>query len=156
MINVTAITLTPFNREITMNTKDRIGFVLLGFVIWAAATSVYRMVGSYFFEGSSAQYWLNVIVTGILYSAVSFGLMKWRCIEQKDWLQGAICMALPGMLGEIPILAGFSELMSNMQPETAGRYAAFLFGGYSSLIGFAWLMSTKANSRLASDEQFIR
>jgi hypothetical protein len=155
MISVTAITLTPFNREITMNTKDRIGFVLLGFVIWAAGTSVYRMAGSYFFEGSSAAYWLNVIVTGILYSVVSLGLMKWRRIEQKDWLQGAICMALPGMLGEIPILAGFSELMSNMQPETAGRYAAFLFGGYSSLIGFAWLMSTKANLRLASDKQFI-
>ncbi len=78
MINVTAITLTPFNREITMNTKDRIGFV-----IWAAGTSVYRMAGSYFFEGSSAQYWLNVIVTGILYSAVSLGLMKWRCIEPQ-------------------------------------------------------------------------
>ena len=139
-----------------MNTKDRISFVLLGFVIWAAGTSVYRTAGSYFFEGSSAQYWLNVIVTGILYSAVSLGLMKWRRIEQKDWLQGAICIALPGMLGEIPILADFSELMSSMQPETAGRYAAFLFGGYSSLIGFAWLMSTKANSLLASDEQFIR
>jgi hypothetical protein len=139
-----------------MNTKDRISFVLLGFVIWAAGTSVYRMAGSYFFEGSSAQYWLNVIVTGILYSAVCLGLMKWRRIEQKDWLQGAICIALPGMLGEVPILAGFSELMSNMQPETAGRYAAFLFGGYSSLISLAWLMSTKANSLLTSDEQFIR
>jgi hypothetical protein len=28
-----------------MNTKDRISFVLLGFVIWAAGTSVYRMAG---------------------------------------------------------------------------------------------------------------
>ncbi len=139
-----------------MNTKGRISFVLLGFVIWAAGTSVYRMAGSYFFEGSSAQYWLNVIVIGILYPAVSLGLMKWRRIEQKDWLQGAICIALPGMLGEIPILSSFSELMSSMQPETAGRYAAFLFGGYSSLISSAWLMSTKANLLLASDEQFIR
>ncbi len=136
-----------------MNTKDRIGFVLLGFVIWVAATSVYRMAGSYFFEGSSAQYWLNVIVTGILYSAVSLGLMKWRRIEQKDWLQGAICIALPGMLGEIPILAGFSELMSNMQPATAGRYAAFLFCGYASLIGFAWLMSTKVSPVLTPDSK---
>lgn len=41
--------------------------ILLGFVIWVVATSVYRMAGSYFFEGSSAQYWLNVIVTSILY-----------------------------------------------------------------------------------------
>jgi len=93
-----------------------------------------------------------VIVTGILYSAVSLGLMKLLRIEQKDWLQGAICIALPGMLGEIPILASFSELMISMQPETAGRYAAFLFGGYSSLIISAWLMSTKATSVLVSDE----
>ena len=128
-----------------MNTKNRISFVLLGFVIWAVGTLVYRMTGAYFFEGSSAEYWLNVIVTGILSSAISLGLMKWQRIEQKDWLQGAICIALPGMLGEIPILSSFSELMSNMQPETAGRYAAFLFGGYGSLIGFSWLMSTRAN-----------
>lgn len=135
-----------------MNTKDRISFVLLGIVIWAAGTLVYRLSGSYFFEGSSNQYWLNVIFTGILYSAVSLGLMKLLRIEQKDWLQGAICIALPGMLGEIPILASFSELMISMQPETAGRYAAFLFGGYSSLIISAWLMSTKATSVLVSDE----
>ncbi|MDM9382684.1 DUF5367 family protein [Chlorogloeopsis sp. ULAP01] len=131
-----------------MNTKDRISFVFLGFIIWVAGTLVYRMAGSYFFEGSSIEYWINVIITGILYSAVSLGLMKgWR-IEQKDWLQAAICIALPGMLGEIPILSSFSDLMSNMQPATAGRYAAFLFGGYSSLISFAWLMSAKANLSL--------
>jgi Family of unknown function (DUF5367) len=138
-----------------MNTKDRVGFVLLGFLVWAAGTLVYRMAGSYFFESSDTGYWLNVIVTGVLYAAVSLGMMKWRGIKQKDWLQGAICIALPGMLGEIPILAGFSELMSNMQPETAGRYAAFLFGGYSSLIGCAWLMSAKAGLQSISHEQFI-
>jgi len=114
------------------------------------------MTGSYFFEGSSAKYWLNAIVTGLLYVAVSLGLLKWRRIEQKNWLQGAICIAVPGMLGEIPILSAFSQLMGNMQPETAGRYAAFLFESYASLIGSAWLISTKADSLLASDEQLIR
>jgi Family of unknown function (DUF5367) len=99
------------------------------------------MTDSYFFEGSAAGYWLSVIITGILYAAVSLGLMQWRKIKQKDWLEGAICITLPRMLGEIPILADFSGLMRNMQPETAGRYAAFLFGGYSSLIGVSWLMS---------------
>ena len=137
-----------------MSTKDRIGFISLGFVIWVAATSVYRMTGSSFFEGSAAGYWLNVIFTGVLYAAVSLGLMKWRKIKQKDWLQGAICIAVPGMLGEIPILAGFSELMSNMQPETAGRYAAFLFGGYSTLLGAAWLISAKASSQSPFETRF--
>jgi Family of unknown function (DUF5367) len=150
------ITLTLIlKRKIVMNTKDRVGFVLLGFVVWAAATLVFRMTGSYFFEGAAAGYWLNAIATGILYAAVSLGLMKWWKIKQKDWLQGAICIALPGMLGEIPILADFSGLMSNMQPETAGRYAAFLFGGYSSLIGASWLMSAKAISQSGSDPQLI-
>ncbi|VEP13959.1 conserved membrane hypothetical protein [Hyella patelloides LEGE 07179] len=128
-----------------MNTKNQISFFLLGVFIWAIATIVYRLVGSYFFEGSSFAYWLNVIATGIVFSAVSLGLMKWQHIEAKDWLQGAICLALPGMLGEIPILSSFSQIMSNMQPETAGRYGAFLFGGYGLLIGFAWLISTRAN-----------
>ncbi|MDJ0534471.1 MAG: DUF5367 family protein [Xenococcaceae cyanobacterium MO_207.B15] len=126
-----------------MNTKKRISLLLFGFFIWVVGTVVYRMVGSYLFEASVTEYWLNVIVTGILYSALCLGLMKWHNLEQKDWLQGAICLALPGMLGEIPILSSFSELMSNMQPETAGRYAAFLFGGYGALIGFAWLISVR-------------
>jgi hypothetical protein len=138
-----------------MSTKDKVGFITLGFVIWAAGTSVYRLTGSSFFEGSTAGYWLNVILTGILYTIVALGLMKWRKIKQKDWLQGAICIALPGMLGEIPILASFSELMSNMQPETAGRYAAFLFGGYSTLISIAWFMSAKASSQLISETQLM-
>lgn len=139
-----------------MRTKDRVGLIALGLVIWAAGTSVYRLSGSSFFEGSATGYWLNVGLTGFLYTVVSLGVMKWRKIDQKDWLQGAICIALPGMLGEIPILAGFSELMSNMQPETAGRYAAFLFGGYSTLIGTAWLMSAKASSQPISATQFLR
>ncbi|MCC5605016.1 DUF5367 domain-containing protein [Nostoc favosum] len=138
-----------------MSTKERLGFISLGFVIWAAATLIYRMVGSSFFEGSAAGYWLNVGLTGILYAVVSLGLMKWRKIKQQDWLQGAVCIALPGMLGEIPILAGFSKLMSNMQPETAGRYAAFLFGGYSILIGAAWLLSAKASSQSISNTPFV-
>jgi Family of unknown function (DUF5367) len=126
-----------------MNVKDRISFVLLGFAIWVAGTLIYRIAGSYFFEVSSAQYWLNAIATSIFYAAVALGVMKWRRIDRRDWLQGAICIVLPGMLGEIAILSSFSELMSSMQPETAGRYAAFLFAGYSSLIGSAWLMSAK-------------
>lgn len=126
-----------------MNTKDRLSLVLVGFGIWAAATLAYRQVGSVFFERSVMEYWLNVASTGGLYTLVFVGLMRWRRIETKDWLQGAICIALPGMLGEIPILAGFAGLMSNMHPETAGRYAAFLFSGYSILLGFAWFMATK-------------
>ncbi|WP_238549114.1 DUF5367 domain-containing protein [Acaryochloris marina] len=90
-------------------------------------------------------------MTGILYAVFSLGVMKWRKIEQKDWLQCAIYIALPGMLGNIPILAGFSELMGNMQPETAGRYAAFLFGGYSTLIGTAWFISAKDRSQHISE-----
>jgi Family of unknown function (DUF5367) len=138
-----------------MNNKDRLSFLFIGFVIWAAATSVYRLAGSFFFERSAAEYWLNVIISVILCAVVPLGLLKWRRIKPQDWLQGAICMALPGMLSEIPILFGFAELMNNMQPETAGRYAAYLFACYSSLIGSAWLMSTKASSQSISETRFV-
>lgn len=134
-----------------MNTRDRLSLVLVGFGIWAAATVAYRQVGSIFFERSVMEYWLNVASTGALYTLVFVGLMRWRRIETKDWLQGAICLALPGMLGEIPILAGFAELMSNMQPETAGRYAAFLFSGYSILLGFAWFRAVREVRLLTSE-----
>lgn len=77
--------------------------------------------------------------------------MKWLQIEPKNWLQGAICLALPGMLGEIPILFDFSHVMSDMQPETAGRYAAFLFSGYAAIISVAWFVAIKVDSRLSLD-----
>jgi Family of unknown function (DUF5367) len=139
-----------------MNTRDRVTFVLIGLAIWAAATTVYRLAGSSFFERSTTEYWLNLIVSVTLCAVVPFGLLKWRRVEQKDWLQGAICMALPGMLSEIPILFSFSDLMSNMQPATAGRYAAYLFGCYSSLIASGWLMSSNTSMRSAADAQFPR
>jgi hypothetical protein len=133
-----------------MNTKDGLSLVLVGFGIWAVATVAYRQVGHVFFERSVMVYWLNVVSTGGLYTLVFLGLMRWRRIEVKDWLQGAICIALPGMLGEIPILASFAELMSNMHPETAGRYAAFLFSGYSILLSFAWFMAARGVRATAS------
>ncbi|OKH48909.1 hypothetical protein NIES2101_21480 [Calothrix sp. HK-06] len=130
-----------------MSRKDGIILFSLGLIIWAIGTLVYRIVGSYFFESSTVGYWINVTVTGILYSAIGMGLLKWRRIESEYWLHGAMCLALPGMLGEVAVLSTFSELMVNMQPETAGRYGAFLFGGYSCLIGCAWFMSRKASSQ---------
>ncbi len=139
-----------------MNTKNRVSLVLLGSCVWAAATLVYRLTGTCFFEGSAIGYWLNVMITGILCIVACWGLMKWLKIKQQDWLQGVICIALPGMFGEISILANFSELMSNMQPETAGRYAAFLFAVYSSVIGVAWMMSVQAISQPSSDTQLSR
>ena len=134
-----------------MNAKTRIGLISLGLSIWAMATLIFRAIGSHLFERSALEYWMVAIATGVLCAVVPVGLMKWWRVESKNWLQGAICIALPGMLGEIPVLYGFSKFMGDMQPETAGRYAAFLFVGYASLLGFAWLMSTKATSLLASD-----
>jgi drug/metabolite transporter (DMT)-like permease len=130
-----------------MSRKDGIILCLLGLFIWAVGTLVYRLAGSYFFESSTVGYWMNAIVTAILYSIVGIGLMKWLRIKSEYWLYGAVCVALPGMLGEVLVLSTFSELMVNMQPETAGRYGAFLFGGYSCLISSAWLMSIKKGSQ---------
>ncbi|NJL50127.1 MAG: DUF5367 domain-containing protein [Leptolyngbyaceae cyanobacterium SM2_5_2] len=127
-----------------MTRQDNASVILVGFGIWAAATLVYQQVGAYFFEGSALTYWLNIVSTSGLCILAFVGLMRWRQIAPQDWLQGVACLALPGMLGEIPILANFGDLMSVMQPETAGRYGAFLFACYSALIGFAWLIATRA------------
>lgn len=45
------------------------------------------------------------------------------------------------MLGEIPILINFPDLMNNIQPVTDGQYAAFLFSGYSLAITVAFVLS---------------
>lgn len=125
-----------------MSRFDGIILALLGMIIWAIGTFVYSVMGSYFFETSTVGYWGNMIATAVLCCGIGWGLIKWRRIKSEDALTAAICLALPGMLGEVLVLSTFSQLMVDMQPETAGRYGAFLFAIYSSLIGFAWLMST--------------
>jgi hypothetical protein len=136
-----------------MKPKDRISLIVIGFLIWAGATFFYRQLGSYFFEGSTLEYWANVLLTAVCYCAASFGLMKWLRIDTRYWLQAAACIALPGMLSEVPILSFFPELMSNMQPETAGRYGAFLFWSYASLIGIALFISSKVSTSLTPEQR---
>ncbi|MEM9568755.1 MAG: DUF5367 family protein, partial [Cyanobacteria bacterium P01_E01_bin.34] len=85
-----------------MKRADAIGFAILGFAIWIAATLIYRRIGTYLFEGSAIGYWLNVAATGALFAAVPLGLMRWRGVDRSRWLACAVCIAVPGMLGEIP------------------------------------------------------
>lgn len=137
-----------------MSRKDGIILALLGLIIWGIGTFVYSVMGSYFFETSTVGYWGNMVVTAVLCCGIGWGLMKWRRIKSEDALTAAICLALPAMLGEVLVLSTFSQLMVDMQPETAGRYGAFLFAVYSSLIGFAWLMST-GNKMVDSEKSGI-
>lgn len=120
-----------------MTTADRKFLLLLGLCLWGAATLLYRTAGPLFFEVPAAVYWLNVIVTAVLLCALFWGVMQLRRIERQSWVTGALCLAVPGMVGEVPILYSFSEAMVSLHPETAGRYGAFLFFGYASLILFA-------------------
>lgn len=139
-----------------MRATHRLGFALFGLMAWAVGTAIFRCIGAYCFEGTLALYWFSVVGVGLLFAAVSLGLMKWQGIAQQNWLQAAVWMAVPGMLGEVPVLADFAEWMSNLQPETAGRYGALLFSGYALLLGLAAGLSTKASLELATESGQIK
>lgn len=124
-----------------MRSQDTRAFVLLGLGLWAAGTALYRSAGAAFFEVPAPVYWLNAVVTAAAFCGVFWAMVRRRRVEPAYRLQAALAMALPGMLGEVPVLYAFPDLMVNLRPESAGRYAAFLFGGYAALLLFAWVVS---------------
>jgi hypothetical protein len=115
--------------------------------MWALGTLVYRAAGPVFFEASPVVYWLNVLLTAVTFCAALRIVLRARRVAPSGWLSSALAFALPGMAGEVLVLAQFSDVMIRMRPETAGRYAAYLFAGYTAFILFAGMAARREARR---------
>jgi len=127
-----------------MNRNDKLLFFFFGVVFWALGTVWYRLQGPRIFEGAPMRFWANFLVTPIATALFCVGLLRWLEIPTLEWASAMLLVALPGLFGEALILARFSVMMPNMQPASAGRYAAFLFATYGFVLTVAEIATISA------------
>jgi|HubBroStandDraft_6_1064221.scaffolds.fasta_scaffold1135076_1 hypothetical protein len=134
-----------------MKIHDKVLFLVFGLLFWIVGTLWYEERGSLVFETTSLRYWINFILTPIVTAAVCVAILRWRHIPAPEWASAALLIALPGMLGEAILLSNFALLMPRMQPSSAGRYGAFLFGAYALFLAIAEFVTLQASSGIAHE-----
>src|SRR5262245_31026438 len=99
-------------------------FFLLGVVLWAGGTLLYRNLGTMLFESGLIVYWTNFAVTVVAFCAVFMQSASRRKIPREHWPTTALLMAVPGLFGEAITLLQFAAILPALRTETAASYAA--------------------------------
>jgi Family of unknown function (DUF5367) len=135
-----------------MRVTEKLLCCLFGLAFWLVGTLLYEVRGPQVFEASARRYWTSFVVTPVVTAILCILLLLWRRIPPAQWAAAALLIALPGMFGEAALLANFARLMPRMQPQTAGRYGAFLFATYALFLTIAETVTILASNRLATPE----
>jgi Family of unknown function (DUF5367) len=103
----------------------RVRLVVIGFVIWLAATVALRLWGQHVLRQATA------VGTTVLFAltATAMALVVRRIcrragLPRDEWLEGAVALALPTLVLDPFSSAFFPALFPNIAPEVAG-----VFGG---------------------------
>jgi hypothetical protein len=122
-----------------------IAFLLaFGCLFWLAGTLWYEKRGPLVFETTAARYWINIVLTPIVTTAVCMFILRWQRIPASQWASATLLIAIPGMIGEALLLSHFAALMPAMREASAGKYGAFLFATYALVLGIAEAVTLRA------------
>jgi len=127
-----------------MKFSDITILLLFGLTFWVLGTLYYVSRGHLILETTTLRYWINFIATPIISTVICFVLLRFRHIAPRNWASASLLIALPGILGEVLILARFTTYMPRMLPETAGSYGAFLFLSYGLLLAISEAVTLRA------------
>ena len=98
------------------------GMIVVGFVIWAAATVALRLGGQYVFRGNAA---LPLLLVSLpLMVGVGLAVLR-RYRTPGERALAAIALAAPGMLLDTASVIWFPRVFPNIRSDAAG-----LFGGW--------------------------
>jgi len=124
--------------------NDKLLLILFGAAFWVAGTIWYQWRGPQVFESGSQRYWINFVLTPVVSAAICILILRWRQVPAGDWASAALLIALPGMFGEAWLLSRFAQFMPRLQPETGGKYGAFLFATYALFLTIAEIVTILA------------
>ena len=105
-----------------------------GFAIWLVGTVYYAWRGAAIFETTRTRYRIAFILSPLLSGILCIGILRWRRIAPANWAPAMLLLALPGMAGEVIVLANFSTFLPKMHATSGGRYGAFLFAAYALVL----------------------
>ena len=126
-----------------MTRTDTLLYALAGFSVWLSGAVSFRIGGRWLFEHGPV-----VLAAGALSIAVSVCLalraaMGWRKADDRQAVEVATIMVLPGLFAETARMALF-RWATGLHSETAAAFAAVLFFGTGVLMLYAVIVSRRA------------
>ncbi len=118
---------------------------LMGLGIWLSGAVTFRFGGPMLFETGPL-----VLVASAVGIAVSVCLLLsttlgWRKLPPSNAVTVAAVMALPGLFGDVALIADFNRL-TGMQPATVGPFAAVIVFGNAVLLAYAVVLARRATA----------
>jgi hypothetical protein len=118
--------------------EDGVVFGFAGLLAWMAATAFYLAFGAGLLEQAFWFYALNAILNAAAVMVVFQSVARLRRTPYGRRVLPALIFATPGLLCGSTTLINFAALAGpGAQPESAGRYGAFLLCGYALLLASA-------------------
>ena len=105
-------------------------YILLGFVLWLAATILLRLLGQIFFATPLATI-LTFLVTGVLLVLALLHLFVRGHMNPVMRMQTALSLALPGMLLDILSVTFVAQVFPNIPTAAHAAFAGCLLWVYS-------------------------
>lgn len=110
-------------------------FLLLGFVVWLAATVAFRLARQYVLDPAAP-----VVVGGLFVAVVpamiglALALYRWQGVTGATRLQAAVALVLPDMVLDSLAVAWFGTVFTNMVPGAAKYFGGMLLLAYASVL----------------------
>jgi hypothetical protein len=114
----------------------------LGFLLWLAATLVFRFAGQYFFLPDESARLILFVATPFAVGLTTFLCLRLLNVAPGDEGEGALGLAIPGMLLDAFITHEFGRVLPNLDPTLDGAFGALMLLGYGAIL-FTGLLMTR-------------
>lgn len=121
-----------------MSKQDVVAFSLSGLVAWAAATAYYVAFGPQLFETAFWFYVLNAFLAAGATTLMFQAAVRLRRTPLRRRPLAAAVFSAPGIACGALLLIKLTDFFPDMAPATVGRYGAFLFVGYATVVVMAF------------------
>ncbi|GGB54079.1 DUF5367 domain-containing protein [Fictibacillus barbaricus] len=110
-------------------------FLFWGFLVWLSASAIFRLTGQFFFILTSPVLLIvSYILVIPLIIVLTLPIYRWKKLNSNQQLKAAIFIALPGMLLDTIVLIFFSDIFTNLKPETDRIFGSWLLWAYSLIL----------------------
>jgi len=110
-------------------------FISIGFIIWLGATLIIQNYGHMIFRPNEAMFAFGLyLVTAIGIIFIARFLFSWQKLEQTQYFQAAILLALPGMILDSIIMVSFQSIFPNLAASTDSALASWLLWAYAFVL----------------------
>ncbi|MFZ5823703.1 MAG: DUF5367 family protein [Bacillota bacterium] len=138
---------TPLRKEVRARQGYRpLFFVFWGFLLWLAATLLFRLAGQWFLVPSDVALLAATYYGSLpLIALVTLPVYSLYRLDSESRVRAAVLIALPGMLMHMATPLLHDRLFPNLPPETGGPLASWVFWAYALILlsGFTRIGQTR-------------